>query len=51
MVRDLTSDGARLHFANTMPVPELFEMSFDNYRSAAPAASYGDKSTRSVFAS
>ena len=33
-VCNLTSDGACLHFATTAHIPELFELSFDNFRSA-----------------
>ena len=33
IVCDLTNDGACLRFAATMQAPELFELSFDNFRS------------------
>jgi len=33
IVRDLTNDGACLRFTTTMHSPELFELSFDNFRS------------------
>ena len=34
IVCNLTSDGACLHFANTVHAPESFDLSFDNFRSA-----------------
>ena len=33
-VRNLTSDGACLEFAIPLQAPDLFELSFDNFRSA-----------------
>ena len=33
-VRNLTSDGACLEFAAPVQTPDLFELSFDNFRSA-----------------
>ena len=33
-VRNLTSDGACLEFAAPLQAPDLFELSFDNFRSA-----------------